>query len=243
LEESMMERIGSPTLNEEVASLKGIEEQLKAIPMSPKPVRMKDNVVATLSPKDITHIMETKDSTIATENTRPDENNTALQLRFSQFQKRSADMDKSRTLTRSDSLSRTLLEEKKYLLQVLNNRLESADSFKEEMRSKAVTEGKMVSKPNEERLADLTQRLNAVPGERTKKVRCIFWPKCSKGESCLYHHPSEQCKNYPSCPYGDSCFFIHPSGTVCKYGIKCFRHDCYFKHPPNRVVPRKENKW
>ena len=30
--------------------------------------------------------------------------------------------------------------------------------------------------------------------KRHKPVRCLFWPACTKGESCEFHHPTENCK-------------------------------------------------
>jgi len=67
--------------------------------------------------------------------------------------------------------------------------------------------------------------------KKVKRIRCGYWPQCTKGDSCLYHHPSEPCKNFPACSYGDQCLYIHPS-VSCKYGAKCTRPDCAFNHLP-----------
>jgi len=67
--------------------------------------------------------------------------------------------------------------------------------------------------------------------KKIKLIRCTFWPNCSRGESCPYHHPTEPCKNFPNCTYGDSCLFFHPL-IPCTFGSKCTRPDCTFFHAP-----------
>eukprot|EP01017_Pseudomicrothorax_dubius_P049813 TRINITY_DN931_c0_g1_i35.p1 TRINITY_DN931_c0_g1~~TRINITY_DN931_c0_g1_i35.p1 ORF type:complete len:347 (+),score=69.70 TRINITY_DN931_c0_g1_i35:313-1353(+) len=64
----------------------------------------------------------------------------------------------------------------------------------------------------------------------TKKIRCRFWPQCTRGDACSYHHPSQQCKNFPRCTFKDQCLYIHPT-IPCKFGIHCARVDCAYAHP------------
>jgi len=50
----------------------------------------------------------------------------------------------------------------------------------------------------------------------------------------MFHHPSEKCPYFPKCMYGDSCMYIHPS-IQCKFAEGCTRPDCAYVHP--RVQP------
>lgn len=63
----------------------------------------------------------------------------------------------------------------------------------------------------------------------TKKERCKFYPACTRGERCDYHHPTTPCKAFPNCKYGDICLYIHPK---CKFDLTCSRLDCNFTHTP-----------
>lgn len=66
--------------------------------------------------------------------------------------------------------------------------------------------------------------------EEPSKIRCSYWPNCTRGDLCKYHHPSEPCGLFPNCPYGDACFNVH-SQPVCKFGSNCSRIGCTFSHP------------
>lgn len=60
-------------------------------------------------------------------------------------------------------------------------------------------------------------------------IRCSYWPKCARGDQCLYFHPKEICKNFPDCSFGDQCLYIH-NRPECKYGARCSRLSCSFNH-------------
>ncbi|KAI9004417.1 hypothetical protein DFJ74DRAFT_693374 [Hyaloraphidium curvatum] len=65
-----------------------------------------------------------------------------------------------------------------------------------------------------------------------RPVRCKFWPDCSKGAECPFHHPTELCPNLPGCREGDRCLFIHPKAAApCKFGAGCTNPRCTFSHP------------
>ncbi len=77
--------------------------------------------------------------------------------------------------------------------------------------------------------------------KKQKKVRCSFWPNCTKGDDCPFVHPTEDCKynfkifanssrNFPACTFGDQCLFKHPK-IECKFGMGCTRPNCAFSHP------------
>lgn len=52
---------------------------------------------------------------------------------------------------------------------------------------------------------------NNVPTTRGGKARCRHWPKCNRGRSCPYIHPTRICSSYPNCRNdGTLCTFIHP---------------------------------
>ncbi|KAG4097144.1 hypothetical protein H8356DRAFT_1292078 [Neocallimastix lanati (nom. inval.)] len=57
------------------------------------------------------------------------------------------------------------------------------------------------------------ERKNSVSSNssNTERVRCQYWPECSRGDQCKYWHPKELCKKYPNCPAGDKCLYIHPA--------------------------------
>mmetsp|Transcript_27616 Transcript_27616/g.54289 ORF Transcript_27616/g.54289 Transcript_27616/m.54289 type:complete len:529 (+) Transcript_27616:39-1625(+) len=46
-----------------------------------------------------------------------------------------------------------------------------------------------------------------------KLVKCVFWPNCTKGSDCPFHHPSELCSFFPNCRYGSTCLNIHPANA------------------------------
>ncbi|KAJ3179545.1 hypothetical protein HDU85_004818 [Gaertneriomyces sp. JEL0708] len=75
-------------------------------------------------------------------------------------------------------------------------------------------------------------------------IRCTYWPNCSRGSACKFHHPSEPCPDYPNCAKGAQCLYIHPGqqntgGNVvlCRFGTRCTRPDCNFTHPMGYVPP------
>jgi len=57
------------------------------------------------------------------------------------------------------------------------------------------------------------ERKNSISSNssNTERVRCQYWPECSRGDQCKYWHPKELCKKYPNCPAGDKCLYIHPA--------------------------------
>ncbi|CAG2220775.1 ZC3H14 [Mytilus edulis] len=70
------------------------------------------------------------------------------------------------------------------------------------------------------------------PSKKSKMTeKCKFWPACSAGNSCSYHHPSVSCKMFPNCKFADKCLYIHPN---CKFDAKCTKKDCPFTHASKR---------
>ncbi|EGT43580.1 hypothetical protein CAEBREN_24033 [Caenorhabditis brenneri] len=59
------------------------------------------------------------------------------------------------------------------------------------------------------------------------KERCVFWPKCTKGDSCAFFHPTTNCKNFPNCTFGIRCLFIHPP---CRFDRYCTKKHCPYTH-------------
>jgi len=51
---------------------------------------------------------------------------------------------------------------------------------------------------------------NVTP-DKSKVVRCSYWPNCNRGEECKFWHPKELCPNLNNCPDGDQCLYIHPA--------------------------------
>lgn len=76
--------------------------------------------------------------------------------------------------------------------------------------------------------------VTTAPLPATKLERCRYWPSCSQGESCVYHHPTKHCNKGPACTFGDKCLFIHPN---CKFDGSCTRKDCPFTHASTRHIP------
>ncbi|KAF1752846.1 hypothetical protein GCK72_019401 [Caenorhabditis remanei] len=77
-------------------------------------------------------------------------------------------------------------------------------------------------------LSVLNEQQNQMGGTRDHtKERCVFWPKCTKGESCQFMHPSTPCKNFPNCTFGTRCLFIHPP---CRFDRFCTKKHCPFTH-------------
>ncbi|XP_052105852.1 zinc finger CCCH domain-containing protein 14-like isoform X1 [Mytilus californianus] len=72
------------------------------------------------------------------------------------------------------------------------------------------------------------------PSKKSKLTeKCKFWPACSAGNSCTYHHPSVSCKMFPNCKFADKCLYIHPN---CKFDAKCTKKDCPFTHASKRGI-------
>ncbi|CAN0310960.1 unnamed protein product [Lampetra planeri] len=67
--------------------------------------------------------------------------------------------------------------------------------------------------------------------EEMELSRCRFWPGCSNGEACPFHHPTQCCKTFPNCKFGDRCLYIHP---VCRFDGKCSKVECPFTHTEKR---------
>tara|TARA_A100001015_G_C14975699_1_gene707151 strand:- start:414 stop:1451 length:1038 start_codon:yes stop_codon:yes gene_type:complete len=44
--------------------------------------------------------------------------------------------------------------------------------------------------------------------------RCMFWPNCPRGSSCIFVHPCKLCEYWPNCAFGDKCIYIHPKVHV-----------------------------
>ncbi|KAJ1344597.1 hypothetical protein BSLG_000120 [Batrachochytrium salamandrivorans] len=44
-------------------------------------------------------------------------------------------------------------------------------------------------------------------------IRCMYFPKCLRGNTCAYFHPIKPCEWYPNCPDGAACMFLHPSNA------------------------------
>lgn len=82
-----------------------------------------------------------------------------------------------------------------------------------------------------------------------RKVKCVFFPDCTKGADCPYFHPTEECsyvndespfshdRKFPACPYGKKCLYIHPQ-VPCRFGNKCTRPNCNYTHPKINEVRR-----
>jgi len=77
-------------------------------------------------------------------------------------------------------------------------------------------------------------------GTDKKDQKCVFYPNCTKQDTCPYFHPTELCKAFPSCTYGKNCRYIHPE-VPCKYGIRCQRMGCSYAHPKKKS--RSLSKW
>lgn len=90
-----------------------------------------------------------------------------------------------------------------------------------------ITGGDVGSRPSFGDDTETVQEEEVAP----KRKRCTFWPQCTKGDTCPYHHPTENCKSFPNCQFGKKCLYIHPSLT-CKFGVSCNRPNCNFTHPP-----------
>ncbi|CCD71770.1 Zinc finger CCCH domain-containing protein 14 [Caenorhabditis elegans] len=81
-------------------------------------------------------------------------------------------------------------------------------------------------------LSVLSEQQNQMGGGAAKedhhvKERCIFWPKCTKGDTCAFMHPTTNCKNFPNCTFGIRCLFIHPP---CRFDRFCTKKHCPFTH-------------
>ncbi|OUM65924.1 hypothetical protein PIROE2DRAFT_6995 [Piromyces sp. E2] len=55
-----------------------------------------------------------------------------------------------------------------------------------------------------------TNTSNVTP-DKSKVVRCSYWPNCNRGDECKFWHPKELCPNLNNCPDGDQCLYIHPA--------------------------------
>ena len=60
--------------------------------------------------------------------------------------------------------------------------------------------------------AGVPSAISSMKAQLLKKVRCTFWPQCTKGDACPFHHPSLPCKFFPNCTFGAKCMYIHPAG-------------------------------
>jgi hypothetical protein len=56
-----------------------------------------------------------------------------------------------------------------------------------------------------------TKTTTNVTPDKSKVVRCSYWPNCNRGEECKFWHPKELCPNLNNCPDGDQCLYIHPA--------------------------------
>jgi hypothetical protein len=79
------------------------------------------------------------------------------------------------------------------------------------------------------------------------KEKCVFYPNCTKGDACPFHHPTTTCTFWPQCSFGDKCVNYHPPiapvkrelkpSIACKFGAGCTRGaECSFAHPPVAAV-------
>jgi len=56
-----------------------------------------------------------------------------------------------------------------------------------------------------------TPTSTGVTPDKSKVVRCSYWPNCNRGDECKFWHPKELCPNLNNCPDGDQCLYIHPA--------------------------------
>ncbi|KAH8591374.1 nuclear polyadenylated RNA-binding protein-like protein Nab2 [Bisporella sp. PMI_857] len=69
---------------------------------------------------------------------------------------------------------------------------------------------------------------------------CMFYPNCTKGESCPYRHPTmPPCRNGADCSV-EGCKFFHIK-TVCKWN-PCLNPACTFKHEDGQKRGKYEDK-
>jgi len=52
---------------------------------------------------------------------------------------------------------------------------------------------------------------STVTPDKSKAVRCSYWPNCNRGDECKFWHPKELCPHLNNCPDGDQCLYIHPA--------------------------------
>ncbi|KAG9242991.1 nuclear polyadenylated RNA-binding protein-like protein Nab2 [Calycina marina] len=69
---------------------------------------------------------------------------------------------------------------------------------------------------------------------------CMFYPNCTKGDSCPFRHPTiPPCRNGADCTIAN-CKFTHMK-TVCKYN-PCLNPICTFKHEEGQKRGKFEDK-
>uniref|UniRef100_A0A8R1DGD5 Zinc finger CCCH domain-containing protein 14 n=1 Tax=Caenorhabditis japonica TaxID=281687 RepID=A0A8R1DGD5_CAEJA len=76
-------------------------------------------------------------------------------------------------------------------------------------------------------LQEQRNQVTVVKEDQHVKERCVFWPKCTKGDACQFMHPTKNCTNFPNCSYGIRCLFIHPA---CRFDRFCTKKHCPYTH-------------
>ncbi|KAM3583041.1 hypothetical protein VKS41_004796 [Umbelopsis sp. WA50703] len=87
--------------------------------------------------------------------------------------------------------------------------------------------------------------IEAEKKDKKERVRCTFWPNCSKGEDCPFWHPRTLCRDFPNCPRkANECLYIHPEApksvetkAKCKFWPNCTNPQCPYTHPLGAPAP------
>ncbi|XP_065184053.1 zinc finger CCCH domain-containing protein 14-like [Sycon ciliatum] len=83
--------------------------------------------------------------------------------------------------------------------------------------------------------ADIPLESLTEPAAKRPMERCRFWPNCTAGDACRFHHPSVPCRKMPACKFGAQCLYLHQD---CKFDGRCTKLDCPYVH---RLKPGQFN--
>jgi len=117
------------------------------------------------------------------------------------------------------------LSKKKSTNTLNNNTLEKKKSFRlDSVSSNGSTSSSLYSSTNPTFIQSFANKTftktsksttptttSTVTPDKSKIIRCSYWPNCNRGDECKFWHPKELCPNLNNCPDGDQCLYIHPA--------------------------------
>jgi len=113
------------------------------------------------------------------------------------------------------------LSKKKSTTTLINNNLEKKKSFSVSSNSSASSS--VYSSTNSTFIQSFANKsfpksgkstvttTSTVTPDKSKIIRCTYWPNCNRGDECKFWYPKELCPNLNNCPDGDQCLYIHPA--------------------------------